>query len=405
MGQAWRWSCRTVWIVLVLAICVSGCGKQELSQMAIVMAVGLDKDKTTGKIQITAQIVRPADARGSTGAPSGGTGNPVWTVNAEGSTIFEAIRNLARFSSRRVFWAHNKVIVVGEELARDDITDLLDFFTRNHELRMNTWIVTTLGKASELVATKTGMEVVPGDSIDRLFRFSPIVSEAPRSTIKEVTASYLSRTSNPVMALVNNRKRMLQERDKREFGGKDQVELSGTAVYRKGKMIGTLSPSESRGMLWFIEKVESGVVPLKCPDYPDKPVSLEIKRGDFEVTPHYSGDDEVSFRVQLKLQMDLVELGCPTRLSTAEVVNLLEEEASEKVEEEIQAMLHKAQKVLKTDFLDLGKTFENRYPDKWRSLRGRWDELFQKAEFTLEVQTEINSPVLLIVPTRPMGEP
>lgn len=373
--------------------------------MAIVMAVGLDKDKTTGKIQITAQIVRPADARGSTGAPSGGTGNPVWTVNAEGSTIFEAIRNLARFSSRRVFWAHNKVIVVGEELARDDITDLLDFFTRNHELRMNTWIVTTLGKASELVATKTGMEVVPGDSIDRLFRFSPIVSEAPRSTIKEVTASYLSRTSNPVMALVNNRKRMLQERDKREFGGKDQVELSGTAVYRKGKMIGTLSPSESRGMLWFIEKVESGVVPLKCPDYPDKPVSLEIKRGDFEVTPHYSGDDEVSFRVQLKLQMDLVELGCPTRLSTAEVVNLLEEEASEKVEEEIQAMLHKAQKVLKTDFLDLGKTFENRYPDKWRSLRGRWDELFQKAEFTLEVQTEINSPVLLIVPTRPMGEP
>src|SRR5687768_2804645 len=108
---------RSAVVVLVLLVLLAGCGKQELNQMALVMAVGLDKDKS-GTYRVTAQIVRPADARGSTGAPSGGTGEPVWTASAEGRSIFEAIRNLSRFSSRRVFWAHNKVIVVGEELAK-----------------------------------------------------------------------------------------------------------------------------------------------------------------------------------------------------------------------------------------------------------------------------------------------
>lgn len=393
---------RSAAVILVLLLLLAGCGKQELNQMALVMAVGLDKDKS-GTYRVTAQIVRPADARGSTGAPSGGTGEPVWTASAEGASIFEAIRNLSRFSSRRVFWAHNKVIVVGEDLAKDNIVDLMDFFTRNHELRMNTWIVMTPGKAADLVITKTGMEVVPGDSIDRLFRFSPIVSEAPRTTIKEVTSAYLSRTSNPVMAIVKKKKRVRNADSGSEFGSKDQVELSGTAVFRKEKMVGTLTPEESRALLWFIDKVDSGVFTLPCPDNPKLPTSLELKHAKFKIEPGFA-DDQVSFDIKLDAQLDLVELGCPTPLTIAEAADQLEEAAAKKIQGDVLSMLNKAQKVYKTDFLDLGKTFQNRYPGKWMQIHGKWSQYLQEADIKVQVSANIKNPVLLILPTKPLRD-
>jgi spore germination protein KC len=377
----------------------SGCGKQELNEMAIVMAVGLDKAKD-GSIVVTAQIARPADARGSTGAPSGGTGEPIWTISSKGKSIFEAIRNLGRFSSRRVFWAHNKVIVIGADLARDSITDTLDFFTRNHELRMNTWIVVTPGKASEIVSLKTGLEVIPGDSIDRLFRFNQIVSEAPRTTIKEVSAAYLSHTSHPVMAIVKKAKRLHATDEPSEFGSEEQVELSGTAVFDKERMIGSLSPSESRALLMFIERIDSGVIAMTCPDHPKLPISLEIKRSGMKITPSYHGD-RVAFNMAVNIQMDLVEIGCPITMSVAEVASEMEEEASLRIKKDIEKMLNKSQKKFKTDFLDLGKTFQNRYPNEWQSLEKDWPDVFRKADMQVDVTVEINNPVLKILPTRP----
>jgi len=370
--------------------------------MAVVMAVGLDKAKD-GSIRVTAQIVRPSDARGSTGAPSGGTGEPIWTISSEGDSIFEAIRNLGRFSSRRVFWAHNKVIVIGEDLAKDSITDTLDFFTRNHELRMNTWIVVTPGKASEIVAIKTGLEVIPGDSIDRLFRYNQIVSEAPRTTIKEVGAAYLSTTSHPVMAIVRKAERLHSTDEPSEFGSEEQIELSGTAVFNKERMIGTLTPAESRGLLWFIERVDSGVISMTCPDHPKMPISLEMKKSNLKVTPSYQGE-RVTFDLSLDIQMDLVEIGCPTSMSTEEIASAMEREAGMKIEKDIEKMLDKAQHKFKIDFLDLGKTFQNRYPNKWKTLKREWPDAYQKANMNLEVSVEIKNPVLQILPTRPMHE-
>lgn len=394
---------RAVCLVAILSMLLTagGCGKLELNQMAMVMAVGLDKEKN-GPFKVTAQIVRPSSARGESGGPSGGQAEPVWTVSAEGSSIFEAIRNMGRFTSRRIFWAHNRVIVVGQDLAKEDISEVIDFFTRNHELRMNTWIVATPGKASELVSTDTGLEVIPGDSIDRLFRFSRVVSEAPRTTIKEVGDAYLDRSTNPVMAMVKKNKHLHDMDKPNDNPKKPQVELSGTAVFRKNKMIGTLSPSESRGLMFFIEKLESSVVSLPCPEDPKRSVSLELDEYNFNVTPGYQ-NERVSFRIKLHMNFDLVEMGCPAPKGTEAAAKALQEKAAAKYKSDIEAVLNKATKVYKTDFLELGKVFENRHPGIWKKLSPNWSESFSDAKTEVEVTAEINNPVLLVLPTKPLG--
>lgn len=174
---------KMLWVTLMIFVVFSltGClGKREINDLAMVMAVGIDKGEN-GQVKITTQIVRPADSRGSTGAPSGQTGDPIWSATAESETLFDAIRNLSTFSSRRVFWAHNYAIVINEDYAREGIGDVVDFFTRNPELRMRTWVMVTPDEASKLVSTITGLEVIPGEALNKLFRYNRISVQAPRT--------------------------------------------------------------------------------------------------------------------------------------------------------------------------------------------------------------------------------
>ena len=391
--------------LLMVITLLTGCfGSRELNDLAMVMAVGIDKGSKKGKVKVTTQIALPANARGQTGSPSAGTGEPIWTATGEGSTIFEAIRNLGRFSSRRIFWAHNLAIVIGEDFVREDgLTDVIDFFTRNQELRMKTWVVVTPGKAEELVATKTGLEVIPGESIDKLFRYNELIAEAPKTDMRLITASYMSESTHPVIAKVQRKKRGISTEKPGEFGSVDQVELSGTAVFDKDKMVGWLSPSESRGLLWFIESVSSVVLPLQCPEEEKKPASVELQYNKFKVTPSYKNGKPV-FTVDITTYGDLVELGCASSLQTSTIMNRLEKDVEKKIKKDIESVIKKAQETYKVDILKLGETFENRYPAEWKEIRSDWKEIFPNVQVKVNVNAEIKKPGLLQEPTKPMKD-
>ena len=386
-------------IFILFSILLTGCGKREINDLAMVTAVGFDKGDKPGTIRITAQIVRPADARGQTGAPSGGTGEPIYSATAQGESTFSAMRNLARFTSRRIFWAQNFIIVINEDVAKMGVTDILDFFTRNHETRMNTWIVATPDKAADLVSTVTGLEVVPGEALDKLFRYAEIVSEAPRTNVMRFQEAFLSKSTHPVLAKMQLRKRKISNKKPEQFGSISQVELSGAAVFNRDKMVGWLSPINARGLLFFIEKVDSATMVLPCPKTPEnsnKKVSLELKKQKFRVTPFYR-NGKPEFDIKLTTYADLVESGCS--LSLEKMQNHLETALKKELENEIKDVISLSQKKYKIDFLKLGEVFENRYPGEWKKIQKRWKQEYPQAHVNIHVTANVNNPVLLKLPT------
>jgi spore germination protein KC len=385
--------------LLLTLVSLVGCGnKREISELALVMAVGLDKAKDD-KVEVTIQVARPADARGQTGAPSGNTGDPIWAVSAEGATIFEAIRNISTFSTRRVFWAHNFAIVINEDLAKDGIQDILDFFTRNPELRMRTWVIVTPDSAKEVVSTLTGLEVIPGEAIDKLFRYSQITSVSPKSELIDVQSAYLSESTEPVIARVKLVSRGVSNKKPGQSGAIKQIQLSGAGIFKDDKLVGTLSSEQTKGLIPFIEKVESGVIVLKCPRDESKSISIEVKNENFAVIPMYK-DNKASFKVNLKMITNVVEADCPFTIKDHQQVNELEKQLSDHVKNNIKEVVNKAQTEFKSDFLELGKVFNNRYPLEWRELKEDWDQHFANAKITVDVKAEIKSPVLLYNPTK-----
>jgi spore germination protein KC len=379
---------------------ISGCmGKRELNELAIVMAVGLDKGEKEGDIKVTVQVVRPADARGQTGAPAANTGDPIWSASAEGKTIFGAIRNLTKFSSRRVFWAHNQVIVINEDLAKEGIREIIDFFSRNPELRMRTWVVVSPDPASKIVSTMTGLEVVPGEAINKLFRYTMISAQAPQTEMIDLQAAYLSESSEPLLARVKLIDRGVSNKKPGQAGSVEQVELAGAGVFKGDKLIGVFEPEETRGLLPFIEKVESGVLPLKCPNDEGKKISVELRHMLFKVTPKFK-NGKPEFHIRSVTNASMAEAGCYFSMKDREQVQKLEKELSSLIYKDIKNVVDKVQNEFDSDILELGKVFKNKYPAEWKSISKDWDKELRTAKINIEVEAKINDAVLLYKPTK-----
>jgi spore germination protein KC len=410
----------TKFIVVLIAVSLltSCAGKREINDLAIVLAVGIDKGEKQ-KFKVTVEVVRASDARGQTGSPAGNAGDPMWIASAEGDSIFEAIRNISTYSSRRVFWAHNYVIVVNEELAeKEGIKDIIDFFTRNPELRMRTWIVATPDKAGEVVSTQTGLEVIPGEALSKLFRYNPISAVSPRTQIRDVHTAYLSESSDPIMARVKLQERVVPNKadgggggggGEKSPGGEEkgkgdpsikQIEMSGTTVFKKDKMVGTLSKKETRGLLPFIENVGTAIIPLACPGKEKEKITVEVKKNKVEILP-FIKDNAPFYKINLSLTTNVVEANCDFDIDDRKMIDEIERNLEKKYKGYIKSALEKGQKEYKADIFELGKTFENKYPEKWKSFRENWDEKYAAAKFDINVKAEVQSGVLLYTPTQP----
>lgn len=385
---------------VVFMLFLSGCvGKREINDLALVMAVAIDKVKDSNKVEVTIEASRPADARGQTGAPAGNTGDPVWSVSAQGETLFEAIRNLANISTRRIFWAHNFIIVINEDVAKDGIADIIDFFTRNPELRMRTWIAITPDKAKEVISTMTGLEVIPAEALNKLFRYTKVSAVAPQTELLDVQAAYLGEMTHPVIARLQLIERGVSNKKEGQAGAFKQVELEGAGVFKGDKLVGILNKDETRGMLPFIEKIDSGAVVLSCPDDSEQLITAEIKYQNFNVTPQFK-EGNPAFEIDLQTITNIVEAGCPFSVEDKEQVQKLEKQVEEKMKSDIEAVLTKAQNEYKADFLELGQRFNNQFPAEWKDIQDNWDSTFSEVTIKVKAEAEIKSGVLLYNPTR-----
>ncbi|MCM3389426.1 Ger(x)C family spore germination protein [Ureibacillus chungkukjangi] len=391
-------------ILSVLVTLLSGClGKTEINDLGIVMAVGLDKGEEEGSIKVTAQIVRPADARGSTGAPSGQTGEPIWSITASGDSIFEAMRHLGRHSSRRIYWAHNFAVVINEDLAKEGISDIIDFFTRNHQLRMQTLVAVTPDPASEVVSTMTGIEVIPGQAINDLFLFNSLTAAAPQSEIIDLQKTYLNESSQPVLARLSLNTHGISNKEPTSEPTIKQIELAGAGVFKNDKLVGTVKPEDTIGLLFFLENAKSAAVVTPCPDNPEQSMSVELKTANFQVTPTYN-NNQVGFDTKLKAVVQLVEAGCPFSISDEKQVKQIEKQIEENLKGKIEKIVELAQKEYKSDFLELGETFKNRYPGEWKKIVANWEDEFTQATLNSKVEVKLTSAALLYLPTKPRNE-
>ncbi len=375
-------------LILIPSLLLTGCwNAREINELGFVLSIALDK--TDYGFKVTAQI---ADPETFSKTPSGSVSTqnkPFWIISSTGKTIFEAIRNMASISSRRIFWAHIKVIIISEKLARSDTLEIFDFFARNPELRLRTLIaVTPEEDAGKLIEIVPEMEQDPALYLEKIIETENLTGKSYSIMLKDFLEDYLNPNVGPVTS------RIVLDKSKSH----SIVKTSGAYVFDTNKVVVSLNEEETRGLLWIKNRMKDSIMVVNCPE-DNMLVTLEIKdaKSSYE---SYLDKGIPHFVINLKVNASIVEQSCCTDFNKNQKLNELSKSLEKAVYKDIQSIITIA-KDSHIDFLSLSRILHRQHKEEWHQLSSNWKNIFTSSDVDIVVKADINH-VSLAKPLEPI---
>lgn len=378
---------KAVALILIPSLFLTGCwNAREINELAFVLSMGIDK--TENGFKVTAQIASPETYSKTPSGTASQNTKPFWIVTSTGKTIFEAIRNMASISSRRIFWAHIKVIIISEKLAKTNTLEIFDFFTRNPELRLRTLVAVTPGEAGDVVQNMPEMEKDPASYLEKIIENKNLTGKSSSIMLKDFLQDYLNPDVGPVTSRIIF--------DKTKDGA--VLKTSGAYVFDGNKLAGSLSEEQTRGLLWIKNKMKDSIMVVYCPE-DNKPVTLEIKSAKTKVNGHLENNIPY-FTIKVHISANVTEQACLTDFNMTEKNIALSKTLETAVRKDIENTI-KTAKSMQVDFVDFSDVLHIQHKEEWHKISSHWNNILPNSEVTIAVSADINH-VSLAKPLEPM---
>ncbi|WP_174731470.1 Ger(x)C family spore germination protein [Mesobacillus harenae] len=382
--------------LLLVIICgnilfLGGCwDKTELTELAFVMAIGVDKAEDDDKFEFTYQVVIPNNIPlGQSGI--GGEGVPIVTFTAISESLIEGTRQVSETFSRELYYAHTAVAVFGEEVAKSRMNEVLDLMEREPEFRTTTAVLIAKNvKAKDIVSILTPLEKIPAEKISKAIKVSEgRWGESFEVDIDEVVRALVSEGREPAISGITI------EGDASSGGKKEDLEkvelpvylkVNGLAIFKDGKFNSWIEGKKARGVSWVLDKVKSTVVNTEW-EGKEKAVNLKVIRSNTKITSNLN-NGVPSFHVSISMEGTISEVKAAVDLSDPIVLMEIEKALESEIKQETLDAIQTAQAV-PSDVFGFGEQIHKSYPKKWKELKGSWEEEFSKAKVTVSVDVFI----------------
>lgn len=306
-------------------------------------------------------------------------------IVSEGKTIFEAVRNFATYLDKRPFFGHLEYIIIGEEAAKEGINKYLDFFSRNHEIRLNLKVFILKGNRAEDLMEMAGSESkFVFDRLGGLFKNIDQLSVTNQVNLIEVMyildIKYLS-LYLPCIEMVKVSK------GKKEDLPLCDIKMAGFAIFDGDKLTSFLGDEMGRGLNYLRNKIEFGVITVKSPTGND--ISLEIINSKTKLKPEIK-NGKLVVNVQVRMSSNIGEIKHPEDIFNSNTIGYLEKEQEKVVQDEICKVIKYSQQEIGLDFFGAGKEIYHKYPIVWEDVyKRKWRNEFPKVRFNVFVDSRI----------------
>ncbi|WP_088104501.1 Ger(x)C family spore germination protein [Halalkalibacter urbisdiaboli] len=383
-------------IAILCLLLLTGCwDRREITEIGIVAAMAIDKDKETGEYVLTSEFLRPAAESTQTPTPD----RPFLLVTTTGKTIYEVMRKANQTTDRTGFFAHNKVIVISEEVAKEGIIPIIDSFQRGKEVRGYVWLSITKG-----VEAKKPIEIKANN-----------IARIPANYLQNLIDNNAEQVAVSVNIL-NFYKRALAEgvdpvatalvHEKTDIEPFESIKLSGAAVFQKDKLKGFLNESETRGLNWITGEGPKIRGTLSVPSTLEegKFVTVLLQELRAKIKPEVNGKN-ISYTIDIEQEGRISELQATgefkTRKEIFDYVRKIEKEIEQLIEKEVKAVVNKAQTEFQADIFGFGKTLNREHPKIWNEVKANWVQIFPTTSVTVNVSVNLTSTGLMKGPFDP----
>lgn len=365
-------------LIIPLILLLSGCyNYRELNELAITTGIAIDKEEN---YKVTIMIAN-SKKEGSDGSIS-----PQATVyEGNGDTIYEAFKDTSLALSKQIYLTHIDVLVISEEIAKNNLNDVIDFLFRYPQTRNNFQLVLAKDrKAGDILKITTPLETFPSQNLaknleitDKLQGFTYTVD------FTEFVKTLTTEGVNPVLPSVTiigdvesgNKNENIEENKPQTY-----LKLDMLGIFKDNKFVTFADGDESKGINIINNKVYILGVII---DYNDKKVVTEITemKTDFEVKNN-------KVIINIKTNGSIQEIDSNVNLDDNKVIEEIKNKDIEKIREYVNKAIDLAQKN-KTDIFGFGNYV---YKNDYKNYNENWDELiFPNLEVEINVDLKLQA--------------
>lgn len=379
--------------IISISVFTAGCwDRKEIENRGYVLGIAIDHaqpsegkaiDQTPQaagerKYRVTVEMPK---FRKSESSKEVSIGQSHFLWSGEGESLFAIMRMLGNKVYFAPFFEDTQVIVISESVAREGLTNVLDFFTRDAEMRWRMNLFIAPHRAEDILGAKLKVEETNSIFLAKLLRNE---AKSPYFAGKAVigkAAKAIRRNRSIAVPLV--------------ILGDQEVRLERAALIdSRHKMVGELTELEVMGSKLLRRTLEQGSVVVPNPADPDKVAVFELYESKIKVEPHVKGD-KVWFELDAKFTGTLGEnmFTKQDALDTA-FISKIEKSVEKELTRETRAAFQKQQQ-LKADASELGDLLDRYIPKYWKKVKDRWDEeVFPTAELFVTIDVQIRRPVV-----------
>ncbi|WP_299741232.1 Ger(x)C family spore germination protein [uncultured Rossellomorea sp.] len=362
----------TLLCICLLILFTTGCwNRVELNELAISVGQGIDKEDD--KYKVSTQIVIPSEVALKAGATSG---IPVTLFTGTEETVFEAMREITTVSPRKIYHSHLRILVIGEELAKEGIGKVLDFYARDHEYRTDFYIVIAKDTTAEnILSMLTTIEKIPSNNmLSSLETSEKTWAPTTSVTLHELIRSLVTEGKSPILTgieIIGDPSIGDNVQNIEQINPAAYLKYSGIAVFKRDRMLGWLNEEQSRGYNIIMDNVKNTVANVQCPS--EGELNFEVIQSKTKV----KGDVEngiPKIDVSIEAEGNIGEVKCAIDLTKPKTIYELEKLAEESFIKLTKGTIKTVQEDFGVDIFGFGDIIHRSDPELWKKLKKDWNE-------------------------------
>lgn len=354
--------------LVLLGLFWTGCWDlADIEERSFVLGIAFDKEEFGEKYVMTIELPVLANLSSDGNASE----DRSLVLSTTGTAIAQMNKSLELRNWRPLFFGHTKIIVFGEEVARDGIWPFLDYFERNPTTDLRLKIFIAEGEAKQILNTTNPREPLASFYLNRLIELESL-------TARTITQNY----QDSIKRLHNNGNTILP----RVRSTETEFVIGGGALIKDWKLLAWLGENEAFAAQFLFDEVNRSNITVKVGEYI---YGVTVSNSTTKIKPQLI-EDRLSFKIDVSVEGNIIEVFSLTEIYREDIpLQDIEDKVTEFVKEIISHLLEKFQS-LKVDPIGFSQLTFRHYPEVWSANKNEWDEVyFPQIKFQINCQTKI----------------
>lgn len=368
---------RFLLILPCVSVLLTGCwDRKEINDNAYVVASGVDKgENNTYRFSVQIPLPSSLGGAGSSGGGGGTSGDgPVLITQGTGKNIREGMEDIQIRLSRQLFFAHRRVIIIGEDLAKDGISEVVRAVFMQPQSRLSTFLAVSRGDAVKLLGAQPRMEQFSAEAIREMAKASS------NRTVMDVLQDLQRPGKDPIVPVITTTGTL-----KKDEKGKEVV-MRQFGLLKDDKLSFFTNETETQGVLWLLGKMKKKTFTFST--MKNKEITLQIIDNQVKTDFHIDKGKPV-FELKVRATGTMLENEPNLRIEDPKTYYMIIRKMEEEIKTNINQILQHSQSQ-GIDFYGFGwYLYKNRYQRWEKEWKNDWEKILPELKVKVNVDADI----------------